>query len=267
MTTISAPFRNEHSWIWWCFNGLCQWPATLQSASDRSKRYTYVSRFDGVGKRHGLSVVIDKSVIALVAVLNFRCRPFAVPRFVVAVPVFSFNAVIRGWPLSHVFKKVHERFKPSVADLDAASTVSVPSSTSRTFTGATHPHVNPNAPFRTAAQIVCGGPFGDLFGSQATARLGGTVSKRKAVRECMIAAIAKAIPSGVPVAIVCPARLYDKARVALSDFIFQADNLLRWVFSFGHADPVCPKHQEKHDAIKKNVSQCPCVWQTSEHGA
>lgn len=70
-------------------------------------------------KRFGPSFVGNKPVSSGIVCLFLSCSPTAVVGFVIAVIIFSFDAVLIGWSWSHISKEVCKRFSPSFANMNA----------------------------------------------------------------------------------------------------------------------------------------------------
>lgn len=175
-------------------------------------------------------------IVALVSILSGNSGPFTIVWFVVAVFVFSFYAVLAGRARAHVVVEVYERLNPAVADLNPSPAVAMPPRTG-VRVRASHSHVNPHAPLWQTAHVVGCSPVFKLLRRQAAARLARSVSQREPVANRSVSAIANTIPSGVAVGIARRARLDNKARVALADFIFEANDFIGRVFSLGHDGP------------------------------
>jgi hypothetical protein len=85
---------------------------------------------------------------ARVSRLNGPCRPYAVPRFVVAVVILTLDGMPRRWPPAHVGEEVLKTISPALAYLNAPATVVIPAFDRRIV--ATSLHRAPSA--------VLGGP-------------------------------------------------------------------------------------------------------------
>ncbi len=141
------------------------------------------------------------------------CRPAAIGWLVIAIIVYSVDAVSGGWSWAHVGKESLERFQPAVADLDTSAAISVESFV--VWIPTPCEHCFPDVMFRPAAHPVRGSILSKLsreFSFLAAATNGIAVSECVGDDHFLHAAITPAFPVGpIPSALFVESEDYQLA--------------------------------------------------------
>ncbi len=106
---------------------------------------------------------------ALIHSLIMRCSPSAIVWRIIAVIVFAFNRVTRGWAWSHVSEEVFKRIQPALAYANTSATV-----TFKVFSRhaiAAFADTDPRFEFWCVRHAVCRRALDQLFHAQTTARV------------------------------------------------------------------------------------------------
>jgi hypothetical protein len=93
----------------------------IQSVQQPSRRHTYLPR--PLAQRQGFAVERNSSCLAFIVRLFHPCRPDAVTRFVVAVGILPFDAVLRCRARTHVGRKLLEAIAPRLTHRDSSATI------------------------------------------------------------------------------------------------------------------------------------------------
>lgn len=190
-------------WRFHCANNV---PSLIEASAQTVIGHSGQSR--RVHASHALTLVFYISVVALVSALLRRSGPLAVVwivAFFIIHTLYRMN-VRRAWP--HIVVEVRKVI-PSLAHGNATSAVSWIAGCFRVATSLMH--VRPCHVFWRASQSVACDPFNKLLRREAAAGLCGAVSQVETVRLENSAAIAFAIPAGVPVSVAWSAAKNDHA--------------------------------------------------------
>jgi len=134
------------------------------------------------------SVVAQESRFACILSLLHGSRPFAISRFIVAVVVDAFNAMLWGRLLAHVLQELRKRIAPLFAHNYSATSVPVITGIVRVV--APRLHFAPRTVFRRFISTTS-------TGAVASARLDGLLFKIATSHDSGVTALTEALPARI----------------------------------------------------------------------